>query len=144
MMSVFTDEELEYIAGGRLGRLATVGVDGMPHVAPLRPFFDRDTDTFVIGGRGDFAATKKFRDAERHGLAALVIDDVGSFDPFTPRGIEIRGRVEAHSEGGADIGRGLGAPYPLGDAWLRIIPVRIVSWGLHGEPFGPPLARTVG
>jgi hypothetical protein len=34
-MSVFTDKEREYLASGvPLGRLATVGPDGMPHVVP--------------------------------------------------------------------------------------------------------------
>jgi pyridoxamine 5'-phosphate oxidase family protein len=33
-MSVFTDSELEYLAGQRLGRIATVGADGQPHVVP--------------------------------------------------------------------------------------------------------------
>jgi hypothetical protein len=35
-MSVFTEVELEYLTGGRrLGRLATVGADGTPHVVPV-------------------------------------------------------------------------------------------------------------
>ena len=33
-MSVFTEAELEYFAGQRLGRIATVGPDGQPHVVP--------------------------------------------------------------------------------------------------------------
>ena len=33
-MSVFTDKELDYLAGQRLGRIATVGPDGQPHVVP--------------------------------------------------------------------------------------------------------------
>jgi pyridoxamine 5'-phosphate oxidase family protein len=33
-MSVFTDKELEYLAGQRLGRIAPVGPDGQPHVVP--------------------------------------------------------------------------------------------------------------
>ena len=34
-MSAFTPEELAYLAGQRLGRLATVGPDGAPHVMPV-------------------------------------------------------------------------------------------------------------
>src|SRR5687768_6395072 len=35
-LSVFTEAELRYLAGGRqLGRIATVGVDGTPHVVPV-------------------------------------------------------------------------------------------------------------
>lgn len=33
-MSVFTSEELDYLAEQRLGRIATVGPDGQPHVVP--------------------------------------------------------------------------------------------------------------
>lgn len=37
-MSVFTDAELRYLTGGRqLGRIATVGVDGTPHVVSIHP-----------------------------------------------------------------------------------------------------------
>jgi hypothetical protein len=35
-MSVFRKAELRYLAGGQqLGRIATVGVDGTPHVVPV-------------------------------------------------------------------------------------------------------------
>jgi pyridoxamine 5'-phosphate oxidase family protein len=42
--------------------------------------------------------TKKYRDVERTGRAAIVIDDLASTDPWRPRGIEIRGRAEAIAE----------------------------------------------
>ena len=35
-MSVFSDAELTYLAKGKLGRLATIDGDGMPHVVPVR------------------------------------------------------------------------------------------------------------
>jgi pyridoxamine 5'-phosphate oxidase family protein len=34
-MSVFTTNEIEYLGSGLLGRLATVGQDGIPHIAPV-------------------------------------------------------------------------------------------------------------
>jgi hypothetical protein len=34
-MSVFTDAEIEHLGSQRLGRLTTVGHDGMPHVVPV-------------------------------------------------------------------------------------------------------------
>ena len=35
-MSVFREAEIRYLAGGRqLGRIATVGADGTPHVVPV-------------------------------------------------------------------------------------------------------------
>ncbi|TMD79562.1 MAG: PPOX class F420-dependent oxidoreductase, partial [Chloroflexi bacterium] len=34
-MSAFTQQEIEYMASQRLGRLATVGPHGQPHVVPV-------------------------------------------------------------------------------------------------------------
>ncbi|HEY8467505.1 MAG TPA: PPOX class F420-dependent oxidoreductase [Solirubrobacterales bacterium] len=123
-MSVFREAELRYLRGGRqLGRIATVGRDGTPHVVPVAFIYNAARDAIDVGGR-DLARTKKFRDVQRTGRAAIVIDDLESTDPWRPRGIEIRGRGEA-----------IALPTPL----IRIHPERIVSWGL--EP--TPSARTV-
>ena len=116
-MSVFRDSELAYLAGGRqLGRLATVGADGTPHVVPVAWIYNAVRDTIDIGG-SDLAETKKFRDVARSGRAAIVVDDVGDGEDWRPRGIEVRGRGEA-----------IAMPTPL----IRIHPERIVSWGLPG------------
>ena len=116
-MSVFRDSELAYLAGGRqLGRLATVGADGTPHVVPVAWIYNAVRDTIDIGG-SDLAETKKFRDVARSGRAAIVVDDVGDGEDWQPRGIEGRGRGEA-----------IAMPTPL----IRIHPERIVSWGLPG------------
>ena len=74
-MSVFRDAEIQYLGSQRLGRLATVGHDGMPHVVPVTFRYNPDADTIDIGGH-DFAQRKKFRDVKRMGMAALVVDDV--------------------------------------------------------------------
>jgi pyridoxamine 5'-phosphate oxidase family protein len=117
-MSNFTANELDYLRSGRrLGRIATVGHDGTPHVVPVGWSYNPEHDTIDVGGR-DFAATKKFRDAERTGRAAIVIDDLASVDPWRPRAIEIRGRAEALID-----------PRPL----IRIHPERIVSWGIEEQ-----------
>jgi pyridoxamine 5'-phosphate oxidase family protein len=34
-MSVFTEAEIEYLDVQRLGRMATVGPDGQPHIIPV-------------------------------------------------------------------------------------------------------------
>ena len=116
-MSIFTAAELAYLTSQRrLGRLATVGRDGMPHVTPLGWSLAGDDTVVEIGGH-DLASTKKFRDVARSGRAALVIDDLASVDPWHVRGVEIRGRAEAVSEPGA---------------LIRLHPQRIVSWGLDG------------
>lgn len=112
-MSIFTEDELSYLRGERrLGRLATVGPDGMPHVAPVRWSYDPESDVVEVGGH-EFAATKKYRDVQRTGRAALVVDDV--LAPWQPRGVEIRGDAAA-------------VPEP--DPHIRIRPTRIVAWGL--------------
>ena len=114
--SVFTDAELRYLSERRLGRIATVGRDGTPHVAPVGWSYDPEHDVIDIGGR-DFARSKKYHDVQRSGRAAIVIDDLASVDPWRPRGIEIRGRGEA-----------IALPTPL----IRIHPERIVTWGIEG------------
>ncbi|HEX2317276.1 MAG TPA: PPOX class F420-dependent oxidoreductase [Thermomonospora sp.] len=114
-MTIFSDAELAYLREDprRLGRLATVGPDGMPHVVPLGWSLDPTGTFFEIGGRG-FGRSKKFRDVAATGRAALVIDDV--LPPWRPRGIEVRGRAEA---------------LPGPPARIRLYPRRVVSWGLH-------------
>ena len=39
-MSAFTDAEIEFVNSQRLGRIATGGADGMPHVMPVAVFYD--------------------------------------------------------------------------------------------------------
>lgn len=112
-MSVFTEAELAYLQGERrLGRVATVGADGTPHVTPVGWSLGPDARFVLVTGI-DFAATKKFRDVARTGRAAIVIDDV--VPPWHPRGIEVRGRAETFAD-----------PEPH----IRIYPERIVGWGL--------------
>jgi pyridoxamine 5'-phosphate oxidase family protein len=115
-MSVFREAEIRYLAGGRqLGRLATVGADGTPHVVPVAWIYNAARDTIDIGGY-ELELTKKFRDVAHSGRAAIVIDDLGDTDEWHPRGIEVRGRGEA-----------IALPTPL----IRIHPERIVSWGIE-------------
>jgi pyridoxamine 5'-phosphate oxidase family protein len=125
MMSAFSDSERSYLTGERrLGRIATCGPDATPHVAPVGFAYNTDADTVDVGGR-DLAATKKFRDTQRLGRAAIVIDDLASIDPWRPRGVEVRGRAETIS-------------FPV--AVIRIHPDRVVSWGL--DESNPVRARS--
>jgi len=115
-VSAFIEAELRYLAGGRqLGRIATIGADGTPHVVPVAWIYNAARDTIDVGGY-ELERSKKFRDIARTGRAAIVIDDLASTDPWRPRGIEVRGRGEA-----------ITMPTPL----IRIHPERIVSWGLE-------------
>jgi pyridoxamine 5'-phosphate oxidase family protein len=74
-MSVFTDKELAYLAGQRLGRIATVGPDGQPHVVPTTFRYNAEHDAIDVGGMR-MSQTKKLRDVQRTGRASIVIDDV--------------------------------------------------------------------
>jgi pyridoxamine 5'-phosphate oxidase family protein len=126
-MSVFTDAEREYLLGGvRLGRLATVGADGAPHVVPTSFRYNPDHDSIDVGGH-DFATRKKYRDALRHPKVAFVVDDIVSLDPWRVRGIEVRGVVKVLDTGGTALGPGF-AP-----EMFRIMPRRIVSWGMRDQ-----------
>jgi len=117
-MSVFSGTELAYLRGERrLGRVATIGADGTPHVVPVGVSHNAGLDTIDVGGHG-LERTKKFRDVRRTGRAAVVVDDLVSVTPWRPRGIEVRGRAEA-----------IGGP----GAVIRIHPERVVSWGLDGD-----------
>ena len=124
--SVFSQAELAYLQGGRrLGRIATVGRDGTPHVVPVGMWsYNPEQDTIDVTGH-DFEQTKKFRDVARTGRAAIVIDDLAGIDPWRPRADEVRGRAEAVRD-----------PHPL----IRIYPERVVSWGLEPEPARPTSA----
>ena len=125
--TVFTYAERRYLSDFRLGRIATVGRDGTPHVAPVGWSYDPEHDVIEVGGR-DFARSKKYHDVERSGRAAIVIDDLASVDPWRPRGIEVRGSAEVLDD----------------PPRIRIRPQRIVSWGLNDEDFFARDARTVG
>ncbi|MDT4934776.1 MAG: pyridoxamine 5-phosphate oxidase family protein [Pseudonocardiales bacterium] len=122
-MTVFTTVEADYLDGQLLGRLATAGADGKPHVVPVSFRYNRETETIDIGGHR-FGARKKFRDVQENPWAALVVDDLASTDPWRPRMLEVRGRAEALPAGGGALGPG------FADEMIRIHPARIVAYGL--------------
>jgi pyridoxamine 5'-phosphate oxidase family protein len=135
-MSGFTDNEVAYLQSQRLGRLATVGADGTPHAVPVGFRLDAATGAIEIGGR-NLAASKKFRDLRDRPRAAFVVDDLQTTDPWRPRGLEIRGGAETFEQGGERFGEGWDA------AWIRVVPERIVAWGLDADPFAGANSRTV-
>lgn len=138
-MSTFTEKEIEYLRGQRLGRVATVGRDGSPHVVPVGFRLGPEDETIEVGGFG-FRVSKKWHDLKANPRVAFVIDDLERVEPWTPRGLEIRGHAEVHEEGGERLGAGWDA------AWIRILPRRIVSWGIEGLAFSVAgrSARSVG
>jgi pyridoxamine 5'-phosphate oxidase family protein len=128
---VFTENELAFLGAQRLCRLATVSASGAPHVVPVGFDYNADLGTIDIHGYAEvMRRSRKFRDVQETGQAALVVDELESVDPWRPRGIEIRGKAEAI---GAD------SDTPL----IRITPHRLVAWGIDGDRFGPMNARDV-
>jgi pyridoxamine 5'-phosphate oxidase family protein len=127
-MATFTEKELEYLRSQRLARLATADLRGAPHVVPLGFRVAEDGAAIDVGGRS-FAGSKKYRNIQSNPQAAIVIDDLASVDPWTPRGIEIRGVAQLHEGDGRGVGPGA-SDLP----WARIIPVRVVSWGIDATP----------
>jgi pyridoxamine 5'-phosphate oxidase family protein len=122
----FTDAEKAYLDEQRLGRLATAGADGRPHVVPVS--FRRNPKLGTIDTGGFHVdTTKKWRDVQANAWAAFVVDDLVSVDPWQPRMLEIRGRAEALADGGHELGPGFGA------AFIRIHPDKVNSFGINDD-----------
>jgi pyridoxamine 5'-phosphate oxidase family protein len=122
-MAELTTAQIEYLASQPLGRLATAGADHRPHVVPNSYRYNPQLGTIDLGGQ-HVASTKKYRDVQQNGWAAIVVDDLVSTNPWTPRMLEIRGRAETVATGGATLGPG------FGDAFIRIHPEKINSYGI--------------
>lgn len=123
-MARLTSGQIEYLHRQRLGRIATAGGDGKPHVVPTTFRYNGELGTIDAGGL-HVATTKKYRDVQANPWAALVVDDLASTDPWTPRMLEVRGRAEAVSSGGSSLGSG------FGDAFIRIHPDKVNSFGIE-------------
>jgi PPOX class F420-dependent enzyme/OxyR family protein len=111
--SRFDEEEQAYLRAHEVGRLATVGSRGLPHVVPVNYRWNPELDTIEIGGYR-MAESLKFRHVVASGRAAFVVDDLAG---GMLRSIEVRGRAEA-----------------VGSTLIRIHPERIAVRGLHGTP----------
>ncbi len=123
-MTVLTAAQIEYLAGQRLGRIATTGADRKPHVVPTSFRYNQELGTIDVGGLR-VATTKKYRDVQANPWAAIVVDDLASTNPWSPRMLEVRGRAETVASGGSDLGPG------CGDAFIRIYPEKVNSFGIE-------------
>jgi pyridoxamine 5'-phosphate oxidase family protein len=128
-----TDTERAYLQSQPLGRLATVDANGAPQNNPIGAFLDEGTGEIVIGG-GAMGATRKFRNVQGNPHVALVIDDLVSRDPWTVRGLEIRGTAVALSD--------VDPPVPfMSREVIRITPTWVASWGLDPTVQGQQIRR---
>ncbi|MFC4072100.1 PPOX class F420-dependent oxidoreductase [Actinoplanes subglobosus] len=116
-----TAQELEYLAGQRLGRLATAQPDGTLQVSPVGFAWNPETGTIDIRGF-TMVASRKFRNVADNGRVAFVVDDLPSTDPWRVRCLEIRGDGEA-----------IDGP----DAMIRIHPRRVIAFGLEDTDTDP-------
>jgi len=97
----FTPSELEFLSSQRIGRLATVGPTGWPHVMPVMY-------TVLESGELEFDADGvKLRNLSHDPRAALVVDAGGP-----RRGIAVQGRAAI-----------------VGQERARLAPERKFSWG---------------
>jgi pyridoxamine 5'-phosphate oxidase family protein len=131
-MSAFTEKEIEYLRGQRLGRLATVGRGGSPHVVPVGFRLGPEDEAIEVGGHG-LRGSKKWRDLGANPRIAFVIDDLErgeSLDSARARGPRPRrvargGRRELRQR----VGRGMdtdpaAADRQLGDRGARVLGCR--------------------
>jgi pyridoxamine 5'-phosphate oxidase family protein len=120
----FSDDEITYLNSMFLARIATVGPDGQPDAAPVGYRFD---GTYVYVGGMDNPSTRKYRNVKAgHQKVALVVDDIVSMQPYTPRFLRIYGIAEIVQ---------WQAPGGEAGPYLRITPTVSWSWNLAGKPF---------
>ena len=128
MTVTLTEAERAYLQSQPLARLATVDGAGAPQNNPVGAFLDEETGDIIIGGHA-MGASRKFRNVQRNRQVALVIDDLVSPDPWTVRGLEIRGTAVALED--------VDPPVPfMSREVIRITPTWVTSWGVDPEAPG--------
>jgi pyridoxamine 5'-phosphate oxidase family protein len=128
MTVTLTEAERAYLQSQPLARLATVDRGGAPQNNPVGAFLDGETGDIIIGGHA-MGASRKFRNVQANGQVALVIDDLVSSDPWTVRGLEIRGTAVALED--------VDPPVPfMSREVIRITPTWVTSWGVDPEAPG--------
>ena len=119
---MFSDKEVSYIKSQRLARFATASTDLQPDVAPVG--FDFDGQYFYVGGI-TLAKTLKYKNVQGNPKVSLVIDDLETTDPWTPRGIKIHGIADFTTRQGY-VGPG---------TYIRIEPGKKWSWRIEQPTF---------
>lgn len=99
---VFSPAELEFLRSQRIGRFATVGPSGWPHVTPVMYAVDDE------GGLEFDVDGVKLRNLTADPRAAMVVDAMGP-----KRGVAIQGHARL-----------------IAPERARLEPVRKFSWGL--------------
>ncbi|MFM8856656.1 MAG: PPOX class F420-dependent oxidoreductase [Actinomycetota bacterium] len=87
-MSAFTPAEIEYLRSQPLMRFASASLNGRPDVAPV--VFEVDGDDILTAGF-DITHTVRYRNIQTNPRVSVVIDDLASINPWSPRGVKIFG-----------------------------------------------------
>ena len=119
-MSVFTPAELAYLESQPLMRFASASPTGKPDVAPV--VFQVDGDTIVTAGF-DIARTARFRNIGVNPQVTVVVDDLATVDPWSPRGVKILGTAVVEE-----------SP----QLQFRITPSVVISWAINDTTPGIP------
>ncbi|MFI9533374.1 PPOX class F420-dependent oxidoreductase [Nocardia fusca] len=122
MNTTLTRDHIDYLAGQRLGRLATVAPDGAPQNNPVGFRYNPELGTIDIAG-WNMGRSRKFRNLARNNRVAFVVDDIASVQPWRVRCLEIRGTAEALTYTVTYIG-------PEESELIRIHPERVIAFGL--------------
>ncbi len=121
---MFSQQELLYLQTQMLSRLGTVAATGQPDVDVVG--FQFDGTRFYIGGH-QITATRKYKNiVAGNRRVSLLIDDLKSRDPWSPRAIKIHGHAEIIERDG-HLGHGL---------YIAITPTISWSWGIEEAPQG--------
>jgi pyridoxamine 5'-phosphate oxidase family protein len=127
----FSGDEVALMKSQPLARIATVGDDGQPDVVPVG--FEFDGTHINIGGYQPAKTRRHHNVLAGNHKVALVIDDLASTQPWSPRFLRVYGTGEV-----------VGGDEP----YLQVTPEVSWSWNLSGAPlkddesFVPP-KRTV-
>lgn len=132
MAELFSEKELAYLAALGLGRLATIGPDGRPHVVPVG--YELVGQQIEIGGP-NMAASRKYHNIKGDDRVAFVVDDLTpdderEFRPGVGRGVEVLGRAVLTR---ADHRAGFFSPEKI-----TIVAERVYSW--HIDPQRPSIS----
>jgi pyridoxamine 5'-phosphate oxidase family protein len=120
-MSVFTAAEINYLLTQPLMRFASASTNGRPDVAPV--VFEVDGDDIVTGGF-DITHTVRYRNIQNNPHVSVVVDDLASINPWSPRGIKIIGTAVVEENSGSPR--------------FRISPEVIISWAINDTTPGIP------
>ena len=120
-MNAFTNDERAYLDAQPLMRFATASPEGKPDVAPV--VFSVEGDNIVTAGY-DITHTVRYKNVLANPRTTVVIDDLASVNPWSPRGIKIVGTVAVEDHEGAPR--------------FRISPQVIISWGINDTTPGIP------